>query len=270
MLNYDIDNSGGKTVLNIRSEQGIFSFPIDGRKTANIIVHPSSIFEENVFISISQESQLMRGLYTNLISSKDSISTISETLTVMIELLKPKEFHLEYFGMGLGYWDAIVPTLVKKGIYVDILGKVSYGLSRASIHNASNKDDNTMYKRHIESLREKDLEKVKELLDYSIENGILVVLYDEKLRGAGKSTAIVEKAKEEGFTILVHTSVAKQYVQTIADGLGADHVKVYSINDNLQGRLREGEKIILDELVDFNKAKSVVDLAKAVIVGGFI
>lgn len=270
MLNYEIDNSGATPVFKIRTEEGICSFKLDGRKTANITIHPSSIFDDNTYVSISQESPI-RGLYINLICFKGSVSSISEILSVMIELLKPKEFHLECIGMGLGYWDAIVPMLVKKGIYVDSLGKVSYGLSVERIYYESNKDDNTVYKRYIESLRQKRLKKVKELLEYSIENGILVTLYDEKLRGAGKSTSIVEKAKKEGFTILVGNTMQKKYMENLANGLGAGHLKVYYINEtDLRGRLKVGEKVILDTPMDVNKAKSVVGLAEAVIVGGFI
>lgn len=71
----------------------------------------------------------------------------------------------------------------------------------------------TLLEKELELSYKIKREKLKELLDLSIEMGVLITLTDEQLRGSGKTSAIIEKSNELSIPIVVSNRQQKIFLK---------------------------------------------------------
>lgn len=107
-------------------------------------------------------------------------------------------------------------------------------------------------------------EKLKELLDLSIDMGTLITLTDEQLRGMGKTSAIIEKSKELGVPIVTSSRQQRDYLEALS---GLRDIRYYVTADATRGtRLPEG--FIVDEGVSDDVIKQLIKDGNKLL-GGF-
>jgi len=118
------------------------------------------------------------------------------------------------------------------------------------------------FEKALAKVAKEKAEKLKQLLELSIEMGTLITLTDEQLRGLGKTTAIIETANELNAVVVVTSSSYHS-----AHGWKIKNLAVISNVESCRG-LRLGSDFIVDEGVDDEIIKELIRNGNKLL-GGF-
>jgi len=111
------------------------------------------------------------------------------------------------------------------------------------------------YEVHLKAEVESNYNKVKQLLDYSIEDGVLVAVKEDSFRRYGKSKSLDEKSKELGVKVIRRRNFNNN-----------DNTVV--ISEIRAGRFKLNTQFLVDECVTSDDIK-FIEKQGYVIIGGF-
>lgn len=121
-----------------------------------------------------------------------------------------------------------------------------------------------LLKKELDRAFEIKREKLKELLELSIEMGVLITLTDEQLRGMGKTSAIIEKSRKLGAPIVTTSRQQKDYLEAFS---GLTDIRHFNSPEATRG-VRFPNGFIVDEGVSDDVIKQLIkDGSK--LLGGF-
>lgn len=114
-----------------------------------------------------------------------------------------------------------------------------------------------------------DIEKI---LDLSVKTGSLITQINDKLRGTGKTTALVKKASELGCVLVVPNKISMEYAEDIASALGVSITIIPSTDIRMitmpQYRDVVSKGFLIDDVNDF-RALSKLRNSGYKLLGGF-
>lgn len=109
-------------------------------------------------------------------------------------------------------------------------------------------------------------QEAMELLEQSIRHNHLITHFNEQHRGIGKTSAIIQKAHDEGYSILCSLNSQVEAVIDRARSMGINNLDVYSQHSNLAGK--KYKNFLVDELVDSKNMAKISEQGHKII-GGF-
>lgn len=111
--------------------------------------------------------------------------------------------------------------------------------------------------------------KVKELLEFSIDNGILVKLVGEQYRGKGKTTELIKASHKNNATLVVANGIHKEYVEELSKelNLNVDCRNFNSIYE-IRGIRLNSKSFFVDENVDYGMIRLLIKEGNTLL-GGF-
>lgn len=171
-----------------------------------------------------------------------------------------------------------IPTSLERGEYKETHDyTVALDKLKSSLYRVL-REEERCYKEVVKRVRENKgdskIEKKEsfyyleamELLEQSIKHNHLITHFNEQHRGIGKTSAIIQKAHDEGYSILCSSNSQVEAVIDRARSMGINDLDVYSQHSNLAGK--KYKNFLVDELVDSKNMAKISEQGHKII-GGF-
>lgn len=200
--------------------------------------------------------------YENVINNYKYIEVKDFDKEIAFELLKQAKT-LEKLKIEIV--EHIIPVLIESDEYssVETLTNISNRLFK--IYGNINKD----FSKFIPIKTSNN--KAEKLLKTSLDNGVLIALYDnDNNRGIGKTTELIKHAYKNDATIVVSNHESKKYIEVLAKSLDLNvDVKYINSFEAVQEIPVKNNKFIVDEMVNQRIVKELIKNGKELL-GGFI
>lgn len=224
--------------------------------------------------------EMDKSLHSNEFTSAKTLSNVYVQMSRYFWWLKTDEYEKNRLGTNLlnqltkvkelysKIVENAIPIVITEKDYssLNILNSISENLK-----NVASKLDESLYN-YIKSENKNPYQSdliIEELLNKSIQNGLLITATNEMLRGKGKTTALIKKAHELDISLIVGNHHTKNLIdnQSREMGVHIDCRYMNSIEKVIGTRLKQ-DKFLVDDTVLNTIIKELIKNGNTFI-GGF-
>jgi len=198
---------------------------------------------------------IIKNVYINL--EKGDYKSLNESIIMYQETITSNSKHID--SIHYKYFTELNKTLSESVIVNQLtMGQnKNVRLLLNSVNNIelllNNYKGNLIYK---DEKKEVIYNKAKEMLEYSIDNKILIVTQSKNHRRIGKTTELIKMANKLNCSLIVSNSFNKKYCNELFDKIGLQcQIIIGNDKELISGIYCKNKKFLVDELVK----KEVID-----------